>query len=102
MRASDGRYFEIGNGTPASSTEAALDTVLAGGGGQMWMEPLSPKGAKKVNAIRLEEAQLTGAKTVGTACSFCTIMMEDDGAAIKGAQEQIRVRDIAELALEAL
>jgi Fe-S oxidoreductase/nitrate reductase gamma subunit len=72
-----------------------------GGGGQMWMEPLSPKGTKKVNAIRLEEVQATGAKTVGTACSFCTIMMED-AVATKGAQEQVRIRDIAELALEAL
>lgn len=72
-----------------------------GGGGQMWMEPYTPKGAKKVNAIRLEEAQGTGAKTVATACSYCTIMMED-AVATTGAQEQIRVRDIAELALEAL
>ncbi len=72
-----------------------------GGGGQMWMEPYVPKGAKKVNAIRLEEAEGTGAKTVATACSYCTIMMED-AVATKGVQEQMRVRDIAELALEAL
>ena len=72
-----------------------------GGGGQMWMEPLVPKGVKKVNAQRLEEAQATGAKTIGTACSYCTIMMED-AVATMGAQEQVRVRDIAELALEAL
>ena len=72
-----------------------------GGGGQMWMEPIAPKGAKKVNMIRLEEVQSVGAKTVGTACSFCAIMMED-AVATKGAQEQVRVRDIAELALEAL
>ncbi|MCA1554307.1 MAG: (Fe-S)-binding protein, partial [Chloroflexi bacterium] len=67
----------------------------------MWMEPFVPKGAKKVNAIRLEEAQGTGAKTVATACSYCTIMMED-AVATTGVQEQIRVRDIAELAVEAL
>ena len=72
-----------------------------GGGGQMWMEPLTPKGAKKVNAIRLEEAQSVGAKTIGVACSYCTIMMED-AVATKGVQEQVRVRDIAELAVEAL
>jgi Fe-S oxidoreductase len=72
-----------------------------GGGGQMWMEPIAPKGAKKVNAHRLEEAQAVGAKTIGVACSYCTIMMED-AVATKGAQEQVRVRDVAELALEAL
>ncbi len=72
-----------------------------GGGGQMWMEPLTPKGAKKVNAHRLDEAQATGAKTIGTACSYCTIMMED-AVATKGVQEQVRVRDIAELTVEAM
>jgi Fe-S oxidoreductase/nitrate reductase gamma subunit len=72
-----------------------------GGGGQMWMEPLSAKGASKVNAIRLAEAQGVGAKTIGVACSYCTIMMED-AVATKGVQDQVRVRDVAELAVEAL
>jgi Fe-S oxidoreductase len=72
-----------------------------GGGGQMWMEPIAPKGAKKVNAHRLEEAQAVGAKTIGVACSYCTIMMED-AVATKGVQEQVRVRDVAELVAESL
>ncbi|MBI1802243.1 MAG: (Fe-S)-binding protein, partial [Chloroflexi bacterium] len=72
-----------------------------GGGGQMWMEPFAPKGAKKVNMIRLEEAQSVGAKTVGTACSYCLIQMED-ATSTKGIKDEVQVKDIAELAVEAL
>ncbi len=72
-----------------------------GGGGQMWMEPFTPKGAKKVNMIRLEEAQSVGAKTVASACSFCLIQMED-ATSTKGARDQVQTKDIAELAVEAL
>ena len=43
----------------------------------------------------------TGAKTVGTACPFCLAMV-DLGRKVKGAEETLQVKDIAELVAEAL
>ena len=43
----------------------------------------------------------TGAQVVGTACPFCKIML-DDGVKHEGLDEQLRVRDVAEILDEAL
>jgi Fe-S oxidoreductase/nitrate reductase gamma subunit len=69
-----------------------------GGGGHMWMEI---RGEKRVNEIRVEEILGTPATTVGTACPFCLAMV-DLGRKVKGAEERIEVKDIAELVAEAL
>jgi Fe-S oxidoreductase len=69
-----------------------------GGGGHMWMEI---RGKQRVNEIRVTEILGTGAKTVGTACPFCLAMV-DLGRKVKGAEETLEVKDIAELVAEAL
>ena len=68
------------------------------GGGRMWMEEHE---GKRVNIERTEEALATGASTIGTGCPFCMTMITD-GVKAKDAAENVRVKDIAELVLEAI
>ncbi|HEX2090390.1 MAG TPA: (Fe-S)-binding protein [Actinomycetota bacterium] len=65
------------------------------GGSRMWMEE---RLGKRVNMERTEEAISTGANTMGVACPYCLIML-DDGAKAKG--ETIRVVDVANVVVEA-
>lgn len=69
-----------------------------GGGGQMWMEV---DARRPVNMIRLEEAVQTNADVIGTTCPFCLTMM-DDAVKTEGIEEQVVVKDVAELVAEAL
>jgi len=69
-----------------------------GGGGRMWVESAG-KG-------RLAETRVTGAldlsaSILATACPFCTLALED---AVKttNSEEKIRVKDLAELLIEAI
>jgi Fe-S oxidoreductase len=68
------------------------------GGGHMWMEE---KTAKRINWERTQQALDTGASVVATGCPFCVLMLED-GIRGKNAEEQLQVKDIAELVAEAL
>jgi Fe-S oxidoreductase len=61
------------------------------GGSRMWMEE---RIGKRINVERTEEAIATGAATVGVACPYCLIML-DDGAKAKG--EVIEVLDLAQV-----
>jgi Fe-S oxidoreductase len=61
------------------------------GGARMWME--EPVG-KRINNERTEEAISTGAGTLGVACPYCMIML-DDGAKAKGGE--LQVLDVAQL-----
>ncbi len=65
------------------------------GGSRMWMEE---RLGKRVNVERTEEAISTGADSMGVACPFCLIML-DDGAKAKG--EAIKVVDLANVVAEA-
>jgi Fe-S oxidoreductase len=65
------------------------------GGGRMWMEE---KIGKKVNIERTEEALSVNPDTISTACPFCMTMMSD-GVKEKGKQEEVKVKDIAEIVL---
>jgi heterodisulfide reductase subunit D len=67
------------------------------GGGQMFKEP--EKGNMDINIIRTEEALATGAKTIAVACPFCMTMMSD-GLKNKGRENDVVVKDLAELIAE--
>ena len=68
------------------------------GGGHAWMEV---NIGRRVNHIRTEQAQETGAAVVATGCPFCMQMFED-GIRAKGAEASLRAQDIAELVAQAL
>ncbi len=66
------------------------------GGARMWME----EGiGKRINAERMDEAAATNAETVGVACPYCLIML-DDGA--KGRGDTTEVLDIAQVVRRSL
>jgi len=56
---------------------------------------------KRVNVERTEQALATGARTVAVGCPFCMTMMTD-GTKAKGVDEQVKVKDLAELVAERL
>ena len=63
------------------------------GGGNMWHEQQQDQ---RVNLARFDQLAETGATTVATACSFCAIML-DDARKVRGQEQKIAVKDIAEL-----
>lgn len=67
------------------------------GGGRMWMEE---KIGKKVNIERTEEALSVNPDIISTACPFCMTMMSD-GVKEKGKHEEVKVKDFAELIVNA-
>jgi heterodisulfide reductase subunit D len=69
------------------------------GGAQMFKEP--ENGRKDINIERAEEAIATNAKTIATACPFCMTMMSD-GVKNKERENDVVVKDIAELVVESM
>ena len=68
------------------------------GGGNMWYDI---EDGERINYARFQEAIDAGTQVVATACSFCTIMM-DDALKVKNKEDSMKVLDIAELVTEAL
>jgi Fe-S oxidoreductase/nitrate reductase gamma subunit len=68
------------------------------GGARMWMEETV---GVRVNEERAREALSTGASRIATACPFCYIML-DDGTKAAGAEETVKVADIAIHLLDAI
>jgi Fe-S oxidoreductase len=68
------------------------------GGARMFMEEHI---GKRVNIERTEEALALKPDVIGTACPFCMTMMTD-GVKAKEAIDNVQVKDIAELVLEAV
>ena len=62
------------------------------GGGKIWMEEEAPR----VNWNRFDEAAESEPDTLATACYFCNTMF-DDAARFRGKEEDIEVKDIAEI-----
>jgi len=69
------------------------------GGAQMFKEP--EKGKKDINTERAEEAIATNATTIAVACPFCMTMMSD-GVKNKEKENEVKVKDIAELIAESM
>lgn len=67
------------------------------GGAQVFKE--DEPGQTRINIERTEEAIATGASVVAAACPFCMIMWED-GVKQKGVENEIELKDIAELIAE--
>lgn len=68
------------------------------GGGRMWMEETE---GKRVNHERTEEALSLKPDVIGTACPFCMTMLTD-GVKDKESAENVSVKDIAEILVEAV
>jgi Fe-S oxidoreductase/nitrate reductase gamma subunit len=64
-----------------------------GGGGHFWMDL---KSGKRINNLRIEQAEEAGADTIVTACAYCKQMLED-GIKQKDLDERIEVVDLATL-----
>lgn len=66
------------------------------GGARMWMEE---RLGKRINRERMDEAASTGADSVGVACPYCLVML-DDGARDRGGGT--RVLDLAQVVSRSL
>jgi Fe-S oxidoreductase len=68
------------------------------GGARMWMEE---RMGKKVNTERTDEALASASDTLAVGCPFCNIMLSD-GVMERHAEEQMAVRDVAQLLLQSI
>ncbi|MCG8604932.1 (Fe-S)-binding protein, partial [bacterium] len=68
------------------------------GGGMMWTDE---EPDKRVNLVRFGDVEEVGAQLAATACPFCNIML-DDARKMKGREDDVDVKDIAELVAETL
>jgi Fe-S oxidoreductase len=68
------------------------------GGGRMWMEE---RMGKKMNMERTDEALATASDTLAVGCPFCNIMLSD-GVTERKKDDQMKVRDVAQLLLESI
>ena len=89
----------LGNCRMAEMDRAGRTSFCCGaGGGRMWMEELE---GEKINEIRTAEALTKNPDCIATACPFCMTMFED-GLKAKGAEEKVKVLDIAEFVAQNL
>jgi len=65
----------------------------------MWLETHSER---RVQEIRLEEAEVTRPGIIASACPFCMLMFELGGKTLKLDEKGIQLKDIAELVADAL
>jgi Fe-S oxidoreductase len=68
------------------------------GGAQMFKD--AEKGTKEINVLRTEDALETNPQIIATGCPYCNTMMTD-GIKFKLKEDQVVVKDIAELIAEA-
>ncbi len=103
-----GRYNDIYN-SPRNSLNSVSGIELlemnrnkdkgfccGAGGGRMFLEETE---GTKININRTEEALSTGADTLASACPFCMTMLTD-GVKSFDKQDDVQVKDIAEIVLE--
>ncbi|HYC00573.1 MAG TPA: (Fe-S)-binding protein [Candidatus Limnocylindrales bacterium] len=76
----------------------AFGMCCGAGGGRMWVEEAPDQ---RVNVLRVEQLLNTEAKTIASSCPYCMTMLSD-GVKAKEKEEQVRNKDVLELAAEAL
>lgn len=82
------------NGQVVEMEQSRSSSFCCGaGGGNMWYEL---QEGERINMARMDQALETGADTIATACSFCTIML-DDARKVSGHEDDVAVLDLAEL-----
>ena len=69
-----------------------------GGGGRIWMD--TPKG-ERFSDLRLRQAGDVGAEVLATACPYCITMFEDSRLSLE-LEDKIAIKDITEIAAEAM
>ena len=90
LKAASGNYIEM--------NRIKNNSFCCGAGGaQMWKE--EEKGVEAVRKNRFNEAESTGAETIGTGCPFCMTMLTDAGSEKSSA---MKVKDIAEIVADSL
>lgn len=87
-------------GVKVTEMKRSKSTALCcgAGGAQMFKEP--EKGDKDINILRTEDALETNPQIIATGCPYCNTMMTD-GIKYKEKEDQVVVKDIAELIAEA-
>jgi len=87
-------------GVRLSEMKRHKSTALCCGAGGAQMFKDSEKGDKEINVLRTEDALEKKPQIIITACPYCNTMMTD-GVKFKKRENQIEVKDIAELIVEA-
>ena len=64
-----------------------------GGGGHFLMDP---KGAERINVLRIQQAERSQANTIVTSCPYCFHMLQD-ALKIRNLDKEIRVKDLGGL-----
>jgi len=68
-----------------------------GGGGRLWLEE---RIGQRISENRIDQVMATKAQTVATACPYC-LQMFNDAIKAKQTEETLKVKDIAEIIIEA-
>ncbi|MFN8153125.1 MAG: (Fe-S)-binding protein [Bacteroidia bacterium] len=77
----------------------ATGLCCGAGGAQMFKEP--ENGAKDINMERAEEALELEPNVIAVACPFCMTMLSD-GVKLNNKEQEVQVKDIAEMIAEAI
>ena len=56
---------------------------------------------ERFSDLRVEQARALGAEVLATACPYCITMLEDSRLTL-GAEDELQIRDIAEIVHEAI
>ncbi len=90
---------KLGNDISEMGRNRSHALCCGAGGAQMFKE--AEKGEKEIFIERTEEALLTKAPVIASACPFCMTMITD-GLKYKNREDEIKNLDIAELVIQSL